>query len=221
MLCGSALDAYGKFGKRTITVENKEREIQHGMLVNYESLPGAVPRALLPLFGIRQISANWLTHMKIESRSYSKSRGSRHGAFSGDSESKDSRATSQIKKYGKDILHPTFIKLTDISKEALENVMSEEEFGLIKTVSEPGHTIFSSNEKTGGEFIDWSKLSDVPIPHTPRVLVDTSSSTNTDSGTEYLRKHSTPGSVKEYLPSSPFANKHNSKPFKVQYVNCS
>jgi hypothetical protein len=49
MLCNSALRAYEKYG--VVAVNNTGVLHQRGLLVNYESLPGAIPKVMLPMFG--------------------------------------------------------------------------------------------------------------------------------------------------------------------------
>ena len=198
MLCNFAANAYEKYGKRIVN----GTEIQRGMLVNYESLPGVVPRALLPLFGIREVPASWLTAMTVESKSYSKARTSRREDFAGDSVQKDLGATEIIKKYGEEILQPTFVKLTIYSKDALEAIMSSEEFDTIEKVSIGKNPAAGAEIIPGDEFIDWSKLAIMPIVHV-----------QLENGN--LRKHSKVSKVNEYLPWAPFANTHNSKPLIV------
>ena len=123
MLCNFAANAYEKYGKRIVN----GTEIQRGMLVNYESLPGVVPRALLPLFGIREVPASWLTAMTVESKSYSKSSSSRmadRGHFGGDSHQKEARANEEIRNYATSILQPTYDKLNAYFAEALKSISS-------------------------------------------------------------------------------------------------
>ena len=203
MLCNYAASAYEKYGRRVVN----GTEVQRGMLVNYESLPGVVPRALLPLFGIRAVPASWLDSMAIESKSYSKARASRKEEFTGDSTQKDLGATDTIRKYAEAILQPTFIKLTIYSKDALEAIMSSEEFDTIEKVSLAG-SISAGHEATpGDEYIDWGKLAVMPVVH-----VQIKESGN-------LRKHSVVPNVNAYLPWAPFANTHDSKPVIVSVVN--
>lgn len=109
MLCGFALDAYEKYGKRV--TENGET-VQRALLINYESLPGSVPRALLPLFGV-DLNQHWLNKIQSESQQYSKSRGVSYRIFAGDSQDKTERATDGIQKYAKLILSESYEKLNE------------------------------------------------------------------------------------------------------------
>ncbi len=97
MLCSNALQVH------PITSEGKQRAV----LLNYDSLPGAVPKILLPLFNV-ELDKPWLEKMKLESKHYSKSRGSKFKLFFGDSKDKDERATSGIQKFSDLILAPSF-----------------------------------------------------------------------------------------------------------------
>ena len=93
MLCNFALNAYEKYGTYT---DESGRKRQRGILLNYDLLPGAVPKLLLPLFGINKITATWLGKIQSESKQYSKGRGSGFRLFFGDSKDKEMRATSAI-----------------------------------------------------------------------------------------------------------------------------
>lgn len=197
MLCAFALAAYEKYA--TFASDNSR---QRGMLLNYESLPGAVPRALLPMFGIRQVPAPWLRQMAVEAGSYSKSRGAGTHNFQGDSEEKDSGATPAIRNYAQLIMQPTFEKMTHLSKDALERVMSEEEYDVVESSA--------ADRATPGLDVDWVKLSVLPVPHEERVAHAADEDT-----TANLRRHSTMKEVREFVPWSPFANTHKSKAFKV------
>jgi hypothetical protein len=92
MLCGFALQAYEKYGKFSDATGSTR---QRGLLVNYDLLPGAVPKLLLPLFG-QHVTATWLEKLHAESKLYSKGRGSSFRLFFGDSKDKEMRATAAI-----------------------------------------------------------------------------------------------------------------------------
>jgi hypothetical protein len=66
MLCEVAYDAFLTYGK-----DNEGRP--RAVLVDYEALPGIVPRVLLPVAG-RTVDAAWLESMKTEAAFYSKDR---------------------------------------------------------------------------------------------------------------------------------------------------
>jgi hypothetical protein len=139
MLCEHAYEAYEKYGTYDATsvaaVERRKSEgwlreespvvevgAQRGMLVDYESLPGIIPRLVLPhLFGIAPSSA-WLASMEKESREYSKGRGQgpKAGVFTGDSAEKERKANAEVKKYSDAILQPTFVKLAAASQHAVD-----------------------------------------------------------------------------------------------------
>jgi hypothetical protein len=202
MLCNFALAAYDKHA-----MFSSEPTRQRGMLLNYESLPGAVPRALLPMFGIREVSASWLKQMAVESGSYSKSRGAGQHDFAGDSEEKDEGATKNIRHYANSILQPTFEKMTAHSKEALERVMSEEEFDTLE---------LPAAERGPGREVNWAGLSAVPVPHEDReVHALKGGGWGDEDTTGNLRRHSALKEEREFVPWAPFANTHHSRTIKT------
>lgn len=95
MLCDFALQAYEKYGKTAADAAAGSPPRQRGLLVNYDLLPGAVPKLLLPLFG-QAVSPTWLEKLHAESKQYSKGRGSGFRLFFGDSKDKEMRATAAI-----------------------------------------------------------------------------------------------------------------------------
>ena len=139
MLCISAIKAYkthGLYSNNSNNNSNPPRQPtgnQRGLLVNYDSLPGIVPKALLPLFGVSrgQISPTWIASMQRVSTKYSKGRSS-GASFNGDSKQKSSRATGSIKKYALSILQPSYRALLGFSVKALGVVLSPEEFAAIQ-----------------------------------------------------------------------------------------
>jgi hypothetical protein len=152
MLCNSALHAYEKYGVRT---DSAGTVTQRGLLVNYEALPGIVPRAILPMFGVDPY-AGWLTKMEQESKQYSKGRGGNTKIFKGDSQDKDERATRAIQKYAKAILEPTYTKLLTASEESLKGAAPQEYAGL--TAAENGASK------------DWKPLAKIPTKVVTRAL---------------------------------------------------
>ena len=152
MLCNSALHAYEKFGVRT---DSAGTVTQRGLLVNYEALPGIVPRAILPMFGVDPYPG-WLTKMEQESKQYSKGRGGNTKIFKGDSQDKDERATRAIQKYAKAILEPTYTKLLTASEESLKGAAPQEYAGL--TAAENGASK------------DWKPLAKIPTKVVTRAL---------------------------------------------------
>jgi len=97
---------------------------QRGILLPYDSLPGSVVRIVLPLFGIKP-PQSWISAMKLESRMYSKSRGRTTSSFSGDSESKNKQASAAVKKWAKNILYPTYIRMRNASVESLSFLLKQ------------------------------------------------------------------------------------------------
>jgi hypothetical protein len=228
MLCSNAVRAYDSFGRFNGS------EQQRGFLVNYESLPGAVARLLLPSFGIEP-NEHWLTRMAAESKQYSKSRGSVAKLFLGDSEDKEERATQGIQKVSKLILEPTFDQMEKISADGLRAVSP---------------SLFAKMS-AGGE-VSWQMLKDVPVtpshdvPLAPRksvsaagagvatpvkglgldlVAVDpladsqrsaggAGGARGAEGGANLRGKHSS-FTKKEFVPWAPFSNSHSSRPYEV------
>ena len=120
MLCIHALKAHDSFGSfpsslsttstTTATSIRSSSASLRGLLINYESLPGVVPRLVLPLFGVHEISSAYLHKMEEESSYYSKGR-QRVRSFSGDSADKEERATHSIQQFSKLILSSTYNQL--------------------------------------------------------------------------------------------------------------
>lgn len=116
MLCRHALEAYGQFNVSAFSKEGNLK--QRGLLINYESLPGAIPRIVLPMFDV-QPSKSWIMTMKRESQQYSKGRGGRVGVFAGDSQDKDKRSTPAIREYSDLILGSSYQQMNDKARLSL------------------------------------------------------------------------------------------------------
>ena len=125
MLCLSAIKNYEANG--VYAGGSPRAGQQRGVLVNYEALPGAVPRAILPLFGITQPSVPWLTKMASEVKIYSKGRVFFSTAFQGDSADKEKRSTPEIKAAADTILANSYADLEKYSKVSLANVLSDDD----------------------------------------------------------------------------------------------
>lgn len=105
MLCASAEKAFDKY-----SVYENDPSRQRGMLINYASLPGAVPNYLLPMFGV-QVTGIWLETMARESTMYSKSRGAKVKPFTGDSADKEQHATEEINRSAKVLMDPLYKRM--------------------------------------------------------------------------------------------------------------
>lgn len=210
MLCSSALLAYEKYGVKTAA---DGTVVQHGMLINYDALPGIVPRAVLPMFGVNPYPA-WLAKMEQESKQYSKGRG-KSKVFEGDSADKDERATKAIQKYANAILQPTFEKLVAISEESLK-AAAPKEHALLKPTGEDGSK-------------DWTVLSKVPDRILTKIApMHSASHDDKPHGAdlpELLKSHlrgahgSSHSEIlvpKKFVPWIPFSNTHNSKSIEVR-----
>lgn len=182
MLCSNALRAYSLFN-------SSANAKQRGVMINYDSLPGAVPKVLLPLFGTT-IDKPWVEKMKQESKHYSKSRGSKFRLFFGDSKDKDDRATSLIQKYADQILNPSYVNLNKISQVSVATVVPN---------------FVASPENTG--VVDWSSIKEFPLEDSfnerdHKILLG-------ESGND----HSHVLVERQFQSWLPFGNDHNSKTF--------
>jgi hypothetical protein len=138
MLCNFALNAYEKFG---LYPDGKQR----GMLINYETLPGIVPKALLSLFRVN-LDKRWLEKMQSESKHYSKSRNTIFRFFTGDSKDKETRATSAIQQYAVKILDPTYHKLNTAARKAVTNLQSPLTMNFLQTSNAEWSTLKSLDD---------------------------------------------------------------------------
>jgi len=215
MLCNSALRAYEKYGVRAGA---GGEVVQRGLLVNYESLPGIVPRAVLPMFGVEPYPA-WLANMEDTSKQYSKGRGGSK-VFKGDSKDKDERATSDIQTYAKKILEPTYSKLLALSEES------------VKAVAPKEYALLPAAESGVGK--DWKPLAKIPSGKVmTKVLPASPEHGGGGAGIfegvakdlpELLKKnlrgagffgHSEVLKPKDFVPWIPFSNTHSSKSLHV------
>lgn len=207
MLCKSALRAMNSFGQY-----NSSSLAQRGLFINYESLPGIIPQAILPLFEVIPTNT-WLTRMKQEVNHYSKARGMKNYIFQGDSEDKDARATLRIKQYSEEILDKSYSQLEHNAVISLSRVL-------------PALEKLANSDR-----IDWKILSSIPGDMYPFML-------NVSENNEAYRifrstkkfaykisedpKH-IPHSTfieRDYTSWAPFANHHNSRRYQVMYYLC-
>ncbi len=143
MLCSYAISAYDTYGSfppsASVSVSTPPLPRQRGLLINYESLPGILPIAVLPLFYSSSsssptlftslatstsisttslISPLYLSKMKEESGFYSKGRDTAR-EFTGDSTDKDTRATTAIHTFALSLLVPSFVEMEKRAGEGL------------------------------------------------------------------------------------------------------
>jgi hypothetical protein len=209
MLCQSALDAYDHFGTR---LDGDGNTIQRGMLVNYDSLPGYMPRTMLPLFGSNP-SDLWLANIAEESKQYSKSRGPSK-SFTGDSADKDDRATENIQLYANKILQPTYDLLNAKAEDGFKRFTPE--------------AFQAAGGTEGATTVDWKKVNSIPesAVGTPvRTLhMDTGEGKEeekkaaTTTGAAIGHSESAVEKKREFEAWIPFANTHSSRPKEV--VDC-
>jgi hypothetical protein len=147
VLCESALSTYEKYS--TYKKSNSHNQ-QRGLLVNYDSIPGIIPKIILPLFNVN-LTTKWLEKMVDESSQYSKSRVQKSASeFMGDSEDKDERATEGIVTWAEKILQPTYELLDHAATESLQNLIQ----------SDPKlqhHQVLLQNG------LDWAQWKDMPL----------------------------------------------------------
>mmetsp|Transcript_15280 Transcript_15280/g.23007 ORF Transcript_15280/g.23007 Transcript_15280/m.23007 type:complete len:862 (+) Transcript_15280:57-2642(+) len=143
MLCEHAVEAYEKYGvydeaslransqavqDGVIRAGRAQVEVgaQRGILIDYQSLPGIIPRVVLPLFGVEP-SDQWVQNMITESQEYSKGRGKgpKSGTFKGDSADKEKHATDAIEQWAEKILAPTYNKMYATFRGVVEKELSE------------------------------------------------------------------------------------------------
>jgi len=119
MLCSYAIEAYMRHGLY-------HTGSLRGLFLDYEGLPGAVPRLILPLFGV-DVSHRWLTRMKAEAFQYSKGRlgEMKSGRFTGDSYVKELRATTEINSWSDRILSGAYENMTTLSMAGVHRITKD------------------------------------------------------------------------------------------------
>ena len=245
MLCGSALRAYAKHGVFTPTATTTANAnasnfvgegpvtVQRGLLINYEALPGVVPRALLPMFGVKP-SPIWLAKMAQVTTFYSKGRKAKAGVFAGDSEQKDKGSNEAIQTYAKLLLSDSFSQLETALEEGLTRL----------GVALPANQTTVAVGATATVIRDWKSMKPVPTTAVNPLLVrgmgitgltnasllidgttdinntpsDTTAATKPwprylDDGSRY--NHSVFEFDTHFKPWIPFSNNHNSRTFEV------
>ena len=181
MLCTHALDAMHKYSKHVQT------DRQRGTVLDYDALPGAIPRVILPLFGVPNPNAAWLKKMQVESSFYSKARVSSY-SFTGDSTDKESRAPADLKIAAESILMPTYETLTSFSRKSIGAVIDLNSFSFKVPYS----------EVTPKEI--WTAISSFP-----EIIAE---------GATYNNSNEKESEERRVLWNS-FANNHSSVPFEV------
>jgi len=225
MLCSHALQAYEEFNA---TDSNSPR----ALLINYESLPGIVPRGLLPHFHV-PVSKAWIKKMEVESKHYSKSRSSKFRLFVSDSKDKDSRATNEIQTYANSLLQPTFEKLNAIAVESLfqsvpklfqllSNSDSKANLQMKEIQKKLSETAAASID--GGKALQkedteviWKEISPLLIVEDfiedSQPSAEKQGSLGDSNENKFHFGHSSVLTEKEFEPWLPFANHHHSKTF--------
>jgi hypothetical protein len=149
VLCESALNTYEKYSTYNKADDSKNKVKQRGVLVNYDSIPGIIPKIVLPLFKV-DLTDKWLTKMIDESSQYSKSRVQKSaGEFLGDSEDKDERATEGIVTWAEKILQPSYELMDQAAKEGLQNLIQN-------------HPSLQQMNQEGRSLLDWTQWKEMP-----------------------------------------------------------
>lgn len=211
MLCNFALQAYNNYNS---TTSNQPR----GLLINYEALPGAVPKALLPHFHV-PVSKAWVKKMEVESKHYSKSRTTKFRLFVSDSEDKDNRATKEILTYADMILEPTFQLLNAIAVKSLaQSVPKAFPANSLEALSDK----LSQNILKKEDTIDiWKLLK--PLPNAEDISIGEPAPISfeqlnnaigmAENDNNFHFGHSKVLPEKEFAAWLPFANHHHSQTF--------
>lgn len=152
MLCLHSVRAEEKFGR--ISGSGKRR----GMLLPYESLPGAIASIVLPLFKVPNVDREWQERMTKNSKLYSKARtGGSHvqgsKKFSGDSEQKNQAASREVKSWAMEIMDPTYQEMRNRSMVALQELVH---------ASVVVNTGVDAQILKGNQLLDWSSIKKLP-----------------------------------------------------------
>lgn len=119
MLCDGAISAMNKYG----WLDGKP----HGVAVDYSALPGAVPRLMLPMFGIDDVDETWINRMKETSRFYSKGgRKKSNELFTGDSKEKEDDANKNVKSAANGLMSASYEKLSALAIEVVPLLLKME-----------------------------------------------------------------------------------------------
>lgn len=199
MLCQKALSALEAYGEYRGTGTDKDGT-QRGIVVDYAGLPGAIPRLMLPLFGVEDISPPWVSKMEESSQFYSKGgRKKVNEVFRGDSEEKDAAADQAIKDAAAKILQPTYEILEEMAISTIFNMKQ-------KIIGE---------ELSQGARLDsnvlWRELSPLPQVKGGAVTLAANAPNVPDSG--YAALESLSPEIDLLWRS--FASNHSSKSFEV------
>ncbi len=219
MLCNKAINAYLKYN----TAKSANR--QRGLLINYESMPGVIPKLVVPYLFRTNLNSNWLSKMQAESKHYSKSRGSRFRLFFGDSKDKDERATKEIQTYAEKILTPTYQLLNQYSFQAMQTLASSMIVSNdINQISLTWNGLKDFPEKSYIEQYHLFNLNSIakPLPPNAAAVASAASSSSSLNGAKEQVPltfgvdeipHSNVLKELEFAPWAPFSNHHHSKTF--------
>ena len=188
MLCTHAIDSHDKYSKAD--------EGRRGAVVDYSSLPGSLVKIIFPLFKYSPSTAV-LNKIARVSGQYSKDRKAglggqsrKSGHFSGDSESKDSKASDEMRRFAEAIMLNSFSRLAVLAEESAETFLTDTEL----------HSLPLHPELPGR---DWKSISQLQ--------------SSTSVALKFLKGvfDSWHSKVIPPVPAAqPFGNSHDSKPFE-------
>lgn len=205
MLCKKAIDAMEHFGLYRDTGTDLDGS-QRGLMVDYAGLPGAIPRVMLPLFGVDSVEPLWVSKMEESAQFYSKGgRKKSNQLFSGDSEEKDAKADKDVKEAAAVILQPAYETLTKMATDSIFAMRQQ----LIGGDLTPGARLDPS--------VLWSEVISLPV------IKGIEGGAGSLVGSAQA-PHVPPGGFKTLASLSPdmdllwksFASNHSSKPFEVR-----
>lgn len=217
MLCTFAEVSMEKYG-----VYESDPNRQRGMLINYESLPGAVPNYLLPMFGV-EVTQVWLDTMSRESQMYSKSRGSKVKTFTGDSQDKEAHATEEITNSANLLMQPLYEKMNNMALAAVKTFRPD----VHAVIMPPGGSTDPDWKaiKSIPTSIDAAPLTKVKAHSMHRQISSIESSHSLDeeaskakpaavvNSASFSQAHSSASDKVPYAPWNAFSNTHSSVPF--------
>ena len=126
MLCNHAIDSFEKY--------SKSQGNRRGAVVDYSSLPGSLTKIIFPLFKYAP-STGIIHKITTVSGKYSKDRmtglggkSRKSGQFAGDSESKDRKASEEMRMFAESIMLQSFSRLAVLAEETAEAFLSEMDF---------------------------------------------------------------------------------------------
>lgn len=117
-----ALDALSKYAYR----ESSNGKELRGMSVNYNNLPGILPKLVIQHVFKQKVSEEWLVAMTKEQTYYSKSKGGTDKGFKSDNAQKLKKSTEEIRDASDAILKGVTDELDKLGKQHIAFALTEE-----------------------------------------------------------------------------------------------